>query len=69
MRNAESYHEEERRGLIKAVDDAENRCTQLELLRRGLEGEMQRLKMGFNDKETENQVNCDLFSLRSSMLR
>lgn len=30
--------------------------TKGELARRGLEGELQRLKLALNDKETENQV-------------
>ncbi len=30
--------------------------TRAELTRRGMEGELQRLKLALNDKETENQV-------------
>lgn len=43
--------------MRSCLDDAENRCTKLELTRRSMEGEMQRLKLAMNDKETENQVN------------
>ena len=38
------------------LDDAENRCTKLELNRRSLEGDLQRMKLVLTDKETENQV-------------
>ena len=48
--------EEDKKNLRMNLDDAENRVTRGELARRSLEGELQRLKLGLNDKETENQV-------------
>ncbi len=48
--------EEDKKSLRANLDDAENRVTRGELARRSLEGELQRLKLALNDKETENQV-------------
>ena len=46
-----------------ALDEAENRCTKLELGRRSLDGDLQRFKLVMNDKETENQVRgrCSIY--------
>ena len=52
----EARLEEDKKNLRMNLDDAENRVTRGELARRSLEGELQRLKLGLNDKETENQV-------------
>lgn len=48
--------EENKKALKMALDEAENRCTKLELGRRSLDGDLQRFKLVMNDKETENQV-------------
>jgi rootletin len=48
--------EDEKKQLRQSVDDAENQLTKAELVRRALDGELQRLKMALNDKETETQV-------------
>lgn len=58
MRNQESRLDEEKKNLRNALDDAENRATRLELARRSAEGELQRMKLALNDKDTENQVSC-----------
>ena len=52
----EAKQDEERRMIGGRLGDAENHLTKAELMRRGLEGEIQRLKMALNDKETEKQV-------------
>ncbi|VDQ15242.1 unnamed protein product [Trichobilharzia regenti] len=56
LRQVSARLEEERRLSRRALDEAENRITQLEVNRRSLEGELQRLKMCANDKESENQI-------------
>lgn len=56
MRANEARLEEDKKALRLTLDDAENRCTKLELGRRSLEGDLQRFKLVMNDKETENQV-------------
>lgn len=48
--------EEERKQLRAALDDSEARNTKLELLKRSLEGDIQRTKVLLTDKETECQV-------------
>ena len=50
--------EDEKKNVRVALDDAENRSTRLELARRSAEGELQRMKLALNDKDTENQVSC-----------
>lgn len=56
LRQTGARFEEERRLSRRALDDAENHITQLEVTRRSLEGELQRLKMCISDKEAENQM-------------
>ena len=48
--------ENDKKNIRRALDDAENRCTQLELLRRSQDGDLQRMRLVLTDKETENQV-------------
>lgn len=48
--------EEERKVLRANLDDSEARNTKLELLKRSLEGDIQRTKVLLTDKETEVQV-------------
>ena len=48
--------DEDRKQLRASLDDAENRNTKAELMRRALEGDIQRIKLANNDKETEIQV-------------
>ena len=57
----ENRQEDDRKQLRISLDDAENRNTKAELMRRALEGDIQRLKLSNNDKETEKQVNADNF--------
>lgn len=66
--------DENRKALKIALDEAENRCTKLELGRRSLDGDLQRFKLVMNDKETENQVRggssfcvCDVSILYGSI--
>lgn len=42
--------------MRSALDDAEARCTKLELSKRALEGDIQRTKLVVTDKETEIHV-------------
>ena len=52
----ESRLSDEKRQLKRALDDCEARATELEMNRRALEGEIQRLSMILTDKDTEIQV-------------
>ena len=56
MKQTEGKLEDDKKALKMMLEDAENRCTKLELARRSLEGDLQRLKLVLTDKETENQV-------------
>ena len=48
--------EEDKKALRSSLEDAENRCTKLELTKRALEGDIQRTKLVLTDKDTEIQV-------------
>ena len=52
----ESRLEDEARRARERADEAENQLTKMELLRRSLDGDNQRLKLALNDKETESQA-------------
>lgn len=56
LKQNESRLDEDRKHQKRCLDDAENRCTQLELAKRGLEGDLQRMRLTLNDKETEAEV-------------
>lgn len=56
MKQSENKLDDDKKQLKLVFEDSENRCTKLELSKRSLEGELQRLKLAMNDKETENQV-------------
>lgn len=56
FKSSDNKLEEDKKQLRVSLDDAENRCTKIELSRRALEGELQRMRLTMNDKETENQV-------------
>lgn len=47
--------ESERRRLREALEAAEARATRVELGRRSLEGELQRLKLSLGDREMDSQ--------------
>ena len=58
--------EEERKISRRQVEELEARLTQLELTRRGLEGDMQRLRLVIAERDAENQVRwslCSAFSI------
>jgi len=48
--------EAERRRLREALEVAEGRATRVELGRRSLEGELQRLRLSLADREAESQA-------------
>jgi rootletin len=56
MKVIEDKQEEDKKNLRISLDDAENRVTKGEVARRALEGDLQRMKLALNDKETESQV-------------
>lgn len=56
QRAAEIRLEAERRRLREALEAAEARATRVELGRRSLEGELQRLKLSLGDREVESQT-------------
>lgn len=55
-RATEMRLEAERRRLREALEAAEARATRVELGRRSLEGELQRLKLSLGDREAESQT-------------
>lgn len=56
QRAAEIRLEVERKRLREALEAAEARATRVELGRRSLEGELQRLKLSLGDREAESQA-------------
>lgn len=56
QRAAEVRLEAERKRLREALEAAEARATRVELGRRSLEGELQRLKLSVGDREAESQA-------------
>lgn len=56
QRAAEMRLEAERRRLREALEAAEARATRVELGRRSVEGELQRLKLSQGDREAESQA-------------
>ncbi|MEQ2179070.1 hypothetical protein GOODEAATRI_020816, partial [Goodea atripinnis] len=56
QRAAEARVESERKRLREALEAAEARATRVELGRRSLEGELQRLKLSLGDREAESQA-------------
>lgn len=57
--------EEERKISRKQVEELEARLTQLELTRRGLEGDMQRLRLVIAERDAENQVRLPVKQIQS----
>lgn len=57
--------EDDRKTLKANLDDCEHRNTKLELLKRSLEGDIQRTKTLLTDKETEVQVRMTQDFIRS----
>ncbi len=55
-KSSESRLSDDKRQLKRALDEAEARATELEMNKRALEGEIQRLSMILTDKDTEIQV-------------
>ncbi len=55
-KSSESRLSDDKRQLKRALDEAEARATELEMNKRALEGDMQRLNMILTDKDTEIQV-------------
>jgi len=56
QRAAEMRLEAEKRRLREALEAAEARATRMELGRRSLEGELQRLKLSLGDQEADGQA-------------
>lgn len=59
QRAAEMRLDAERKRLREALEAAEARATRVELGRRSLEGELQRLKLSLGDREAESQASHD----------
>ncbi|CAF4850381.1 unnamed protein product, partial [Rotaria sp. Silwood2] len=55
-KSGESRLSDEKRQLKRALEENDARTTELEMIKRGLEGEIQRLNMILTDKDTEIQV-------------
>ncbi len=51
-----SKSEEDRKVQRHQIEELEARLTQLELTRRAIEGDMQRLRLVINERDAENQV-------------
>ncbi len=58
--------EDERKTQRKQIEELEARLTQLELTRRALEGDMQRLRMVITERDAENQA-CGTLHLYHSI--
>lgn len=61
-KSSEGRLSEDKRHLKRALEEAETRANELEMNKRALEGEIQRLSMILTDKDTEIQVHqerCD----------
>jgi TolA-binding protein len=61
-KSSESRLSDDKRQLKRALDESDTRATELEMNKRALEGEIQRLNMILTDKDTEIQVHqerCD----------
>lgn len=61
-KSSETRLTDDKRQLKRALDESDTRATELEMNKRALEGEIQRLNMILADKETEIQVyqeRCD----------
>lgn len=56
QRATEVRLEAEKRRLREALEAAEARATRVELGRRSLEGELQRFKLSFGDREADSQA-------------
>lgn len=63
MKANEAKLETDRRRLRDALGASESRSTKLELLRRSLEGELQRAKVVLSDREAELQLLQERLSL------
>lgn len=59
QRAAELRLEAERKRLRETLEAAEARATRVELGRRSLEGELQRLRLSLGDREAESQASQD----------
>lgn len=59
QRAAEVRLEAERRRLREALEASEARATRVEVGRRSLEGELQRLRLSLGDREAESQASHD----------
>lgn len=58
---AETRLDAERKRLREALEAAEARATRVELGRRSLEGELQRLKLSLGDREVESQTSQERY--------
>ena len=56
MKTHQAKIESDKRKLKESLECSEQRATKLELTRRALEGDLQRLKLSLTDKETSQQV-------------
>ena len=56
MKLTETRLDDEKKQLRVSLDDAGNQLIKTELLRQSLEGDIQRMKLVMNEKETENQL-------------
>lgn len=55
MKAGEAKLEADKQRLKAVLDASESRCTQVELSRRSLEGELQRARLGLSDHQVELQ--------------
>lgn len=55
MKAGEAKLETDKQRLKAILEASESRCTQVELSRRALEGELQRARLGLSDRQVELQ--------------
>lgn len=69
MKANEAKLEMEKRRLKEVLDASESRSTKLEVLRRSLEGDLQRAKLSLGDREMEIQVLRDRIDVLQRQVR
>ncbi|OON17630.1 M protein repeat protein, partial [Opisthorchis viverrini] len=58
LKSSESWLDEDRRQLLRSLDDAETRYTEAEVARRRLEGDLKRTRVTMGELEQDKQVTC-----------
>ena len=68
LKQIETRLEKEKRQLMDSLENATTRSTRLEVTKRALEGDVQRLQKVLSERESENQVSCVFRCVRNGFL-